>query len=170
MAMGKGYRVFHKIPPDRETPYSVLMDSKATDDSLMFESGAVVVLSMQFTRDSLIICNIFQCQKNLNDLSKCCHYGPSDTKYRHCAQYGLIIRLDRPKGWKKKKASRKTNNRTLQIQLIAALARCIINKKTKPNKQTMRYQLCLVCVITKSYSNSRHHSQRDSGHEPGYKD
>ncbi|XP_059179019.1 synaptojanin-1-like [Physella acuta] len=45
MAMGKGYRVFHKIPPDRETPYSVLMDSKIMDDSLMFESGAVVLLT-----------------------------------------------------------------------------------------------------------------------------
>ncbi|XP_055900212.1 synaptojanin-1-like isoform X1 [Biomphalaria glabrata] len=45
MAMGKGYRVFHKIPPDRETPYSVIMDSKSTEDSLMFESGAVVMLT-----------------------------------------------------------------------------------------------------------------------------
>ncbi|RUS89988.1 hypothetical protein EGW08_002255, partial [Elysia chlorotica] len=45
MAMGKGYRILHKLPPDRETPYSVLMDSKAAEDTLMFESGAVVVLS-----------------------------------------------------------------------------------------------------------------------------
>ena len=48
MAMGKGFRIFHKIPPDRETPYSVLMDSKAMDTTLMFESGAVVVLSKLF--------------------------------------------------------------------------------------------------------------------------
>ena len=44
MAMGKGYRILHKLPPDRETPYSVMMDSKAAEDTLMFESGAVVVL------------------------------------------------------------------------------------------------------------------------------
>ncbi|XP_012937640.1 synaptojanin-1 [Aplysia californica] len=46
MAMGKGFRVFHKLPPDQETPYSVLMDSKAVENSLMFESGAVVVLTV----------------------------------------------------------------------------------------------------------------------------
>ncbi|XP_046576980.1 LOW QUALITY PROTEIN: synaptojanin-1-like, partial [Haliotis rubra] len=45
MAMGKGYRIFHKVPPDRETPYSVIMESKSKDESLMFESDAVVVLS-----------------------------------------------------------------------------------------------------------------------------
>lgn len=44
MAMGKGYRIFHKVPPDRETPYSVIMESKSKDESLMFESDAVVVL------------------------------------------------------------------------------------------------------------------------------
>ncbi|GFR78438.1 synaptojanin-1 [Elysia marginata] len=45
MAMGKGYRILHKLPPDRETPYSVMMESKAQEDTLMFESGAVVKLS-----------------------------------------------------------------------------------------------------------------------------
>ena len=45
MAMGKAFRVFHKIPPDIDSPYSVLMESKATENYLMFESGAVVVLS-----------------------------------------------------------------------------------------------------------------------------
>lgn len=44
MAMGKGYRIFHKVPPDRETPYSVIMESKAKEESLMFESNAVVSL------------------------------------------------------------------------------------------------------------------------------
>ncbi|KAL8579227.1 Synaptojanin-1 [Nucella lapillus] len=45
MAMGRGFRVFHKLPPDSETPYSVIMESKQLEDTLMFESGAVVVLS-----------------------------------------------------------------------------------------------------------------------------
>ncbi|KAK7099032.1 synaptojanin-1-like [Littorina saxatilis] len=45
MAMGRGFRVFHKLPPDNESPYSVIMESKQQEDTLMFESGAVVVLS-----------------------------------------------------------------------------------------------------------------------------
>lgn len=59
MAMGRGFRVFHKLPPDRETPYSVIMESKQQEDTLMFESGAVVVLCKFFQPvESCLICTV----------------------------------------------------------------------------------------------------------------
>ncbi|KAK6191374.1 hypothetical protein SNE40_003083 [Patella caerulea] len=45
MAMGKIFRVFHKLPPDQDTPYSVILENKNQEDTLMFESNAIVVLT-----------------------------------------------------------------------------------------------------------------------------
>ncbi|ESP04692.1 hypothetical protein LOTGIDRAFT_135750 [Lottia gigantea] len=45
MAMGKIFRVFHKLPPDPDTPYSVILESKNREETVMFESNAVVILS-----------------------------------------------------------------------------------------------------------------------------
>ncbi|XP_049598668.1 synaptojanin-1 isoform X9 [Syngnathus scovelli] len=42
MAFSKGYRVYHKLDPP---PYSVIVETRARDECLMFESGAVAVLS-----------------------------------------------------------------------------------------------------------------------------
>ena len=57
--MGRGFRVFHKLPPDRETPYSVIMESKQQEDTLMFESGAVVVLCKLFAHvGNCFICTV----------------------------------------------------------------------------------------------------------------
>lgn len=38
--MSKAYRVYHKL----DTPYSVLLENRNIDDTLMFESNAVAVL------------------------------------------------------------------------------------------------------------------------------
>ena len=40
MSMSKNYRIFHKLEP----PYSVIMESRNREDTLMFESNAVAVL------------------------------------------------------------------------------------------------------------------------------
>uniref|UniRef100_A0A672GCM7 Synaptojanin-1 n=1 Tax=Salarias fasciatus TaxID=181472 RepID=A0A672GCM7_SALFA len=42
MAFSKGYRIYHKLDPP---PYSVIVETRARDECLMFESGAVAVLS-----------------------------------------------------------------------------------------------------------------------------
>uniref|UniRef100_A0A3Q3WVC7 Synaptojanin-1 n=1 Tax=Mola mola TaxID=94237 RepID=A0A3Q3WVC7_MOLML len=42
MAFSKGYRIYHKLDPP---PYSVIVESRTRDECLMFESGAVAVLS-----------------------------------------------------------------------------------------------------------------------------
>ncbi|XP_037124765.1 synaptojanin-1 isoform X9 [Syngnathus acus] len=42
MAFSKGYRVYHKLDPP---PYSVIVETRAREECLMFESGAVAVLS-----------------------------------------------------------------------------------------------------------------------------
>ncbi|XP_046716782.1 synaptojanin-1 isoform X2 [Silurus meridionalis] len=42
MAFSKGYRVYHKLDPP---PYSVIVETRNRDECLMFESGAVAVLS-----------------------------------------------------------------------------------------------------------------------------
>ncbi|XP_052126016.1 synaptojanin-1 [Frankliniella occidentalis] len=47
MAMGKGYRVLEKSNPPN--PYSVLLEQRNNDDTLLFESQAVAVLSPQET-------------------------------------------------------------------------------------------------------------------------
>ncbi|CAB3386484.1 Hypothetical predicted protein [Cloeon dipterum] len=47
MAMGKGFRVFEKINPPN--PYSVLVEQRGKDDTLLLESQAVAVLSQQET-------------------------------------------------------------------------------------------------------------------------
>ncbi|XP_068082117.1 synaptojanin-1 [Anabrus simplex] len=47
MAMGKSYRVFEKINPPK--PYSVLLEQRNRDETLLFESQAVAVLSPQET-------------------------------------------------------------------------------------------------------------------------
>uniref|UniRef100_A0A8C5A4R4 phosphoinositide 5-phosphatase n=1 Tax=Gadus morhua TaxID=8049 RepID=A0A8C5A4R4_GADMO len=41
MAFSKGYRIYHKLDP----PYSVIVETRNKDECLMFESGAVAVLS-----------------------------------------------------------------------------------------------------------------------------
>ncbi|XP_041127679.1 synaptojanin-1-like isoform X3 [Polyodon spathula] len=41
MAFSKGYRIYHKLDP----PYSVMVESRNKEECLMFESGAVAVLS-----------------------------------------------------------------------------------------------------------------------------
>uniref|UniRef100_A0A672GYR2 Synaptojanin-1 n=1 Tax=Salarias fasciatus TaxID=181472 RepID=A0A672GYR2_SALFA len=41
MAFSKGYRIYHKLDPP---PYSVIVETRARDECLMFESGAVAVL------------------------------------------------------------------------------------------------------------------------------
>ncbi len=41
VTFGKSFRVFHKLEP----PYSVMIDSRHREDTLMFESDAVAVLS-----------------------------------------------------------------------------------------------------------------------------
>ncbi|XP_019639348.1 PREDICTED: synaptojanin-1-like [Branchiostoma belcheri] len=43
MALSRSYRVFHKP----ETPYSVLLEARNREECLMFESGAVAVLSFE---------------------------------------------------------------------------------------------------------------------------
>ena len=40
MAMTKNFRIFHKLEP----PYSVIVENRNADDSLMFESNAIAVL------------------------------------------------------------------------------------------------------------------------------
>ena len=40
MALSKNYRIFHKLEP----PYSVLLEDRSKDDTLMFESNAVAIL------------------------------------------------------------------------------------------------------------------------------
>jgi len=40
MAMSKSFRVYHKLDP----PYSVLLECRNKEETLMFESGAVAVL------------------------------------------------------------------------------------------------------------------------------
>ncbi|KAK7791521.1 hypothetical protein R5R35_008685 [Gryllus longicercus] len=47
MAMGKGFRVFEKISPPN--PYSVLLEQRNREETLLFESQAVAVLSPQET-------------------------------------------------------------------------------------------------------------------------
>ncbi|KAJ8280126.1 hypothetical protein GJAV_G00050820 [Gymnothorax javanicus] len=42
MAFSKGYRVYHKLDPP---PYSVIVESRSQEECLLFESGAVAVLS-----------------------------------------------------------------------------------------------------------------------------
>ncbi|XP_026993932.1 synaptojanin-1 isoform X5 [Tachysurus fulvidraco] len=42
MAFSKGYRVYHKLDPP---PYSVIVETRSREECLMFESGAVAVLS-----------------------------------------------------------------------------------------------------------------------------
>ncbi|XP_056140392.1 synaptojanin-1 [Lampris incognitus] len=42
MAFSKGYRIYHKLDPP---PYSVIVETRNRDECLMFESGAVAVLS-----------------------------------------------------------------------------------------------------------------------------
>ncbi|MGH0174038.1 UNVERIFIED_CONTAM: hypothetical protein FKN15_066860 [Acipenser sinensis] len=41
MAFSKGYRIYHKLDP----PYSVMVETRNKEECLMFESGAVAVLS-----------------------------------------------------------------------------------------------------------------------------
>ena len=40
MALSKNYRIFHKLEP----PYSVLLEDRGKEESLMFESNAVAAL------------------------------------------------------------------------------------------------------------------------------
>lgn len=47
MAMGKGFRVFEKLNPPN--PYSILLEQRNKDETLLFESQAVAVLSPQET-------------------------------------------------------------------------------------------------------------------------
>ncbi|XP_054611089.1 synaptojanin-1-like isoform X2 [Dunckerocampus dactyliophorus] len=42
MAFSKGYRIYHKLDPP---PYSVIVETRGREECLMFESGAVAVLS-----------------------------------------------------------------------------------------------------------------------------
>lgn len=42
MAMGKAFRVFEKINPPN--PYSILLEQRNKDESILFESQAVAVL------------------------------------------------------------------------------------------------------------------------------
>ncbi|XP_068187032.1 synaptojanin-1 isoform X2 [Antennarius striatus] len=42
MAFSKGYRIYHKLDPP---PYSVVVETRTREECLMFESGAVAVLS-----------------------------------------------------------------------------------------------------------------------------
>ena len=42
MAMSKNFRIYHKLDP----PYSVLLEDRGKDESLMFESNAVAALCM----------------------------------------------------------------------------------------------------------------------------
>uniref|UniRef100_A0A8C1ZVL8 phosphoinositide 5-phosphatase n=1 Tax=Cyprinus carpio TaxID=7962 RepID=A0A8C1ZVL8_CYPCA len=43
MAFSKGYRIYHKLDPP---PYSVIVETRNREECLMFESGAVAVLSL----------------------------------------------------------------------------------------------------------------------------
>nr|CAD7392934.1 unnamed protein product [Timema cristinae] len=47
MAMGKSFRVFEKVSPPN--PYSILLEQRSRDETLLFESQAVAVLSNQET-------------------------------------------------------------------------------------------------------------------------
>lgn len=47
MAMGKGFRVFEKLNPPN--PYSILLEQRNKDETLLFESQAIAVLSSQET-------------------------------------------------------------------------------------------------------------------------
>ncbi|XP_072369521.1 synaptojanin-1 isoform X3 [Scyliorhinus torazame] len=44
MAFSKGYRIYHKLDPP-PSPYSVVVETRNREDCLLFESGAVAVLS-----------------------------------------------------------------------------------------------------------------------------
>ena len=45
MAMIKNFRIFHKLEP----PYSVILENKQYEDSLLFESSALAVLRKNYT-------------------------------------------------------------------------------------------------------------------------
>ena len=49
MALSKNYRIFHKLEP----PYSVLLEDRSKDDTLMFESNAVAILCKNHNFDIL---------------------------------------------------------------------------------------------------------------------
>lgn len=63
MAMGKSFRVFEKVNPPN--PYSILLEHRNKDDSILFESQAVAVLSAQETesvkRQYTKLCDAYGC-------------------------------------------------------------------------------------------------------------
>lgn len=63
MAMGKSFRVFEKVNPPN--PYSILLEQRNKDDSILFESQAVAVLSAQETesvkRQYTKMCDAYGC-------------------------------------------------------------------------------------------------------------
>lgn len=63
MAMGKSFRVFEKSNPPN--PYSILLEQRNKDDSILFESQAVAVLSAQETesvkRQYTKMCDAYGC-------------------------------------------------------------------------------------------------------------
>ena len=44
MAMSKNFRIFHKLEP----PYSIIVENRNRDETLMFESNAVAILCQYF--------------------------------------------------------------------------------------------------------------------------
>lgn len=54
MAMSKGFRVYHKLDPP---PFSVLLECRHKEETLMFESGAVAVLCKLSIRSDLRLCD-----------------------------------------------------------------------------------------------------------------
>lgn len=63
MAMGKIFRVFEKVNPPN--PYSILLEQRNKDDSILFESQAVAVLSAEETdsvkRQYTKLCDAYGC-------------------------------------------------------------------------------------------------------------
>ncbi|KAG8310932.1 synaptojanin-1 [Homalodisca vitripennis] len=63
MAMGKSFRVFEKVNPPN--PYSILLEQRMNNDSVLFESQAVAVLSAQETesvkRQYTKLCDAYGC-------------------------------------------------------------------------------------------------------------
>ena len=54
-AISRSFRVYHKLEP----PYSVMLENRNLDDTLMFESNAVTVLCMPLLTDFFICVSLF---------------------------------------------------------------------------------------------------------------
>lgn len=67
MAMGKGYKVWHKL--NTQSPYSVLLEQRNRDESLLFESQVVAALGK--SGDDLCVISFCQLASCIIDWGSC---------------------------------------------------------------------------------------------------